>query len=208
MEDSTQSAPSIENEYSAYFTLIGHVVYQWNHLQERIGLIFSTIVAGRTPNLALSKILQSVWHSQQSDRNQRRMLRAAIQQNALFPWLDRIPSSAIDDLLWLLKQADELSGRRDEAIHAPIAAHSVNGEYKALIPLTFNGNQMALRLHGKDLLEELSLSKWRAEILSGYAIDILAALLFSDSPWPNKHPSLSRELHRQPLESNLPNNSR
>ncbi len=207
MEDNTQSAPSIENEYSAYFTLVGQVVYQWNHLQERIGLIFSTIVAGRAPNLALSKILQSVWHSQQSDRNQRRMLIAAIQENALLPWLDRIPTSATDDLLWLLKQADDLSGRRDEAIHAPVAEQSVNGEYKALIPFTLNRNKIALRLHGKDLLAELSLSKWRAEILSGYAIDVFAALI-SDSPWPNKRPSLSRELHRQPLESNPQPSSR
>jgi hypothetical protein len=180
----------------AYYSQVGRVASAWNNLQLVLGWIFE-----RTVDSPKNNILRAIWHSQQSDRNQRRMLRAAIEAGAF-----SLPKSSKDDLLWLMKEADELSGRRDEAIHSPVALTNTrlgDPDEAKLTSLWFTGNPLAVRLRDKELIYELSLSEWRAARLTEYARAIHSAIHVQSSSWPSERPKLNRELHRQ-LESNHP----
>jgi len=178
-----------------YVAALGRVAHSWNYLQERLGQLF-TKVAPTAPH----NIMLAVWYSQQNDRNQRRMLRAAINAGAMSIYKDTIPTTAADDILWLLKEADELSGRRDQAIHAPACLTTdVNGTQMSAA--YYFGNHIAYNLKDKNLIDEFDVSEWRADQLSKYIIQIVNTLDRGTQSWPQKRPSLSRELRRQQLES-------
>ncbi len=181
----------IKEKFDAYVAALGKVAYSWNYLQERLGQLYVATIP-TAPN----NVLLAVWYSEPNDRAQRRMLRAAVNANALVGWAQKLPESAKADILWLLKEADELSGRRDEAIHTPASVRT-DAEGTEMAAAFYLGNPMATRLEGKKLLEEFALSKWRAEHLSIYTVQITGALTRHASSWPDKRPSLSRELHRQ-----------
>lgn len=185
----------------SYHSQVGRVASEWNALQMTLGWIFERGVQSPKKN-----ILGAIWHSQQSDRNQRRMLRAAVEAGAFSDWPIPLPKNAENDILWLIKEADELSGRRDEALHSPVALTNTGkraSEEAQVISLWVTGNPLAVRLRGKKLIYELSLSEWRARRLTEYARAIWSAIHVQSSSWPNRRPELSRELHRQLLESNL-----
>jgi hypothetical protein len=187
----------VEKKYAEYVSTLGRVAHSWNFLQEKLGQLFVAVLP-TAPTLAVL----AIWYSEPNDRAQRRMLRAAINASALKGWRPNgLPDSAEDDILWLLKEADELSGRRDEAIHTP-AVLQTDHTGTEMAAAFYSGNPMAKRLEGKKLLEEFALSTWRAEQLSYYAQKIAYALTRQPSSWPDKRPSLSRELHRQLVESN------
>ncbi len=105
----------IEEKFNEYVAALGKVAYSWNYLQETLGQMFATVMRP-----ALTPTILAVWFSEPNDRAQRRMLKAAIEAGALFGWPHKIPDCAKADILWLLKEANELSARRDEAVHAPV----------------------------------------------------------------------------------------
>ncbi|TRL38218.1 hypothetical protein FM996_00940 [Methylosinus sporium] len=181
----------IQETISEYVTALGRVAHSWNYLQERLGQLFTKMAPTAPHNIMLA-----VWYSQQSDRNQRRLLRAALNAGALFLYRDRIPDKAQDDILWLLKEADELSARRDQAIHAPACVTTDLGGTQISAAYYF-GNPIAMTLKDKNMIEEFNLSEWRAVQLSKYTMQIDVALERDASLWPKARPSLSREFYRQ-----------
>jgi hypothetical protein len=182
-----------------YHCQVGRVASAWNDLQMALGWIFERTVQSSGKN-----ILGAIWHSQQSDRNQRRMLRAAVEAGAFSEWPIQLPKKAESDILWLIKEADSLSGRRDEALHSPVAfANTQKSDSETVKPTSLwaVGSPLAIRLRGKELMDELSLSEWRARRLAEYARAMWSSIHVPSSSWPSKRPELNRELHRQLLES-------
>lgn len=179
-----------------YYLAVGKVAYAWNILQEFLCLIFANAVYNTSATERQVTVASSAWYSQQNDRNQRRMLRAIIAAGAIEQWHITLPETAKDDILWLLSEADTLSVRRDEVIHSPVAMnHTI--DQPDLTSLDLLGNPLALRLKGKHLMQEFSLLEWRVKQLTEYAKNIYFAICNSKRPWPQKRPSLSRELHRR-----------
>lgn len=190
-------AEATEKAMREYYYSVGRVAHAWNYLQETLGRIFVIIIHDVKYNVACS-----LWHSQQSDRNQRRLLRSSISSGALDDWKHHLPPRAGGDIIWLLFESDELSGRRDEAIHSPVGLRHDDMNIDP-VPIWYFGNPLANRLSGKKLIDELSLSEWRAHELDVYSMFIESALRDASTPWPSKRPGLSRELHRQQRRSNL-----
>jgi hypothetical protein len=203
MDEEEAKHAEIMESINSYYRVVGKVAYSWNMLQMHLGWVFERTISQTDGN-----ILNAIWHSQQSDRNQRRMLRAAISAGAFSHIGHKLPATAKDDLLWLLKEADALSARRDEALHSPVAFQNVKKSDKGTpIPVAFwlTSNPLAERLRNKNLMGELSLSAWRADKLSEFTIQIHSALHTSRA-WPDKRPELSRELHHQQMGLNPPLN--
>jgi hypothetical protein len=199
------SNEEIKKKFDEYLPALGKVAHNWNHLQENLGKLFASVVsktraqADTMSRARLGGVLLAVWYSEPSDRAQRRMLRAAI--NADAPKKnDRAPPHAVEDISWLLDEADKLGQRRDEALHAPFGM-GFGPTGISVVAAYAQGNPLAKRLLGKDILDELSLSAWRAAELSRYAAQIDLALKEKGPAWPDKRPSLSRETRRQRSES-------
>ncbi len=191
---SMPSADVIAQKFSEYVAALGKVAHAWNYLQERLGQLFVAILPTSPHN-----VLLAIWYSEPNDRAQRRMLRAAINAGALklHGAAELLPQNANEDILWLLKEADDLSVRRDQAVHAPCMI-ATGAEGTEMAAAFFHGHPLADQLRGKKLLYEFDLSEWRAEALSRYAMQIENRLMRDGKiPWPDKRPSLSRELHRQ-----------
>jgi hypothetical protein len=197
-------AASREKESQKYFDAIGRLASSWNSLQETLAMIFCNVCSSAGPSDQYNVTLLSIWYSQQSDRSQRRMLRAAVESGALTKngHYKALPESAADDLIWLIKEADALSARRDEAIHSPMSFRAMSDIDVEIVSAWYFGNPLALRLKNKAVFEELSISTWRAYQLHKYALEIEDAVSILRHPWPSKRLGLSRELHRQQMETN------
>jgi len=157
-------------------TALGRVVIAWNDLHDSMGWIFSRLV-GVDSNLGFP-----IWNSVIADRGQREMLRAAAWSS---PVLDNRAECA-EDIDWLCKQTDGLSGKRNDAIHAPykpIYDAEGKGEVR---PFYYLGNPRAIALSDKDLMEQLVWFYLSFECLHRYAEEINTALLAKDLPWPER----------------------
>ncbi|PNE10463.1 MAG: hypothetical protein CR217_14110 [Beijerinckiaceae bacterium] len=116
---------TIKEKFSEYVAALGKVAHSWNFLQERLGQLFVRAIP-----TAPHKVLLAVWYSEQNDRAQRRMLRAAINSGAIDSWPSKLPTNAKDDILRLLEEADKLGLKRDQAIHTPCAIMTNTKELK------------------------------------------------------------------------------
>jgi hypothetical protein len=183
---------AMREKFGEYLIAVGRVAHDWNHLQETLGKLFASVILD-----SHDITLLAVWYSEQNDRAQRRMLRAAINAGAIQK-RKPAPPGATEDILWLLEEADKLGARRDEALHAPFQIRLEEGGTPYVIAADFQGNPIARRMKEKTIMSELSLSAWRARQLRGYVETIDRALKDSQSPWPDKRPSLSRETHHRP----------
>jgi hypothetical protein len=126
----------------------------------------------------------AVWYSTFSDRSQRQMLEAAIANWAEYHWQSH-PIHAKKDLIWLLRRADELGNRRDDAIHAPAILYTdVQGTEMAAPPLS--GHRRAQNLRGKRLLIEFDWRERYVEELSRFTMAATNALAYPDYTWPDK----------------------
>jgi hypothetical protein len=131
----------------------------------------------------VSIVPRAIWHSTQSDRAQREMLRAALDAAAVEHLFGR--NQAIEDIKWLLNEADKLAERRNNALHAPyviIADH--HGTRFA--PMDFSGNPRAAKLVKKDLLIEFAWYADCARVLSDYAFAVQYAPALPHQPWPGR----------------------
>src|ERR1700735_2797698 len=99
----------------AYALAVGKVAHSWNYLHERLGQLFVT-VTGTKREIALA-----IWYTPVSDLLQRNLLKAAVTANIDHDWVEKPHRK--EDILWLLKEADLLSHRRNTAIHAPASLH-------------------------------------------------------------------------------------
>jgi hypothetical protein len=181
--------------FESYATAVGRVAYAWNYLHEKLGSLFVTVTgleAGR--HIALA-----IWYSPASDRSQREMLTAAIKASPETRWLPRLPTARAD-LIWLMKEADRLAGRRNDAVHAPCAmsinpSEDVRAEMSAAF---YSGHDRAKNLIGKDLIVEFDWLERSAETLSRFTISATNALGTVNFPWPDK-PEMPNRLSKSAL---------
>jgi hypothetical protein len=169
----------VSAEFQAYTSAVGKVAHAWNYLHERLGALFALIV-----NAPERDVIAAVWYSTFSDRSQRQMLEAAILNWAEYHWQSH-PAHAKKDLIWLLRRADELGNRRDDAIHAPAILNTdIQGTEMAASPLS--GHRRAQRLRGKRLLIEFDWLERYIEELSRFSMAATNALAYADYRWPDK----------------------
>jgi hypothetical protein len=171
--------------FDAYVAAVGRVAYEWNALHERLGKLFAA-VTGLERKVALAK-----WYSVRSDRLQREMLKAAV--NATNSERSKTRPEAPDDLIWLLDHAHELAEYRNNAVHAPCSLY-IGGSGSEMGAAFFDGNPLARKLEGKDLLVEFAWCASYAETLSRFAGMLVTALALPDRfQWPERPKILSRE---------------
>jgi hypothetical protein len=165
--------------FEAYFTALGKVAHEWNHMQEELGKVFC-IVSGLDNSMGMA-----LWHALKSDRSQRDLLDAAIRTAASDEaWAEKFPA-AEQGVVWLVKQVNILAERRNDAIHAPCSI--VPGEADLeIFAVSFFSNPRAKNLRGKDILQEFAWYEQCAETLKRHARELQAALADAHLPWPER----------------------
>jgi hypothetical protein len=176
--------------FEAYTLAVGKVAFAWNFLHERLGRLFVAI-AGADRNIALG-----AWYSTKSDRAQRGMLEGAINGSPDNRW----PSGAKADLLSVMRRANELGNRRNDAVHAPcLLATDVEGT--EMTAAFFSGHPLANNLRGKNLLIEFDWLERAIEDLSRFTEQAETALNFAERySWPE----IPRLPDRRPKRALIP----
>lgn len=175
----------LDAAFAPYITAAGQVVHHWNRLQERLGKLFAAITG-------TGKVAFAVWYTPHSDRVQRDMLTAAINEILDDEW-KRYSPIAKADILALMSEANSLADRRNDAIHAP-AALAIDKRRLVAISVYFQGNPRALKLKDKDLVAELGNCAERASQLSEYAEKLESAINFHKHyAWPDIPPLLEKK---------------
>jgi len=166
-----------------YVTALGELVVEWNAMTDDFGVLFASIMF---PNEPMPQKVLSAWHSIRNDLTQRKKLRAAAEAH-LTELDDRFPKAG-EDIEWLMTQADKLSKKRNDAIHAPLTfLRNDKGEPVSIVPSEFFGNLRAVSLGKKDdLLTEYKWYAATAEILKYFARQITASIQFQNRAWPDR----------------------
>jgi hypothetical protein len=152
-----------ERQFKPLALELGWITYEWNRLQETLAELFSDTLGG-DPNIAFK-----VWHSVRSDLTQREMLRAAVDHKSATATVELKP--AWDEALWLIKEATDLSYKRNDALHAPLAFITLSDKIE-ILPLHFFGNPKAKKLAPKELLKEFQWYRASGAVLADYAMDL------------------------------------
>jgi hypothetical protein len=168
---------------------VGKISIEWNKMQEYLGLVFGSMFPHHQniPAASHRDIALAVWHSAASDRAQREMLRAAA--NAAFKNKLASPPKALDDIEWILNEADRMSGPRNNAIHSAFML-GYSGDELVAQPLWIFGNINAKKLNDKDksLLPWLILQRKKTETLASFAYAVHYALSHQPTSWPKRPP--------------------
>lgn len=156
------------------------IAYEWNALHSHLADLFADIsTADRDMSFA-------IWHSIPNDRTQRDILKAAL--TALHPYDDHMPRLR-DDTAWVLEKLDALAGKRNGAIHVPLAFMMPTGATEIDISTYyFHGNPHAIQLKDKPLVDEFRWYRDHLSRLCAYAADLHSVLTFGDDgfPWPDR----------------------
>ena len=154
-----------EEAFHPVATEIGFLAREWNGLQDYLAQIFGQILGPANVSIPLA-----VWNSATSDRVQRDMLRAAIHAWGAF---DQDETEIFNEIKWLLDEANKLSDKRNNAIHAPLAvAKNSHTLQLRVVPHTFANHPQAIRLKDKDVLAEFSTYRAQSKILKQHAKSI------------------------------------
>jgi hypothetical protein len=147
-----------EKPFRRYTSIIGQANLAWNDLHISLSNIFMQVCSLSIPNSKEKNYLHikshQIWHSTQSDRGSRAMLKAALRgmspdEKAKYPKL-------IDDVEWLLKETKKLEETRNNVVHAPLLLITKS----ELMPEVDNWvvpsaqSPRGSKLLGKDLLKE------------------------------------------------------
>jgi hypothetical protein len=146
----------LEAAFAPYINAAGQVVHSWNQLQESLGKLFAAITGKASMALA-------IWHTPHSDRTQRDMLTAAINETSDEKWKG-YSHTAKADILALVAVANGVADRRNNAIHAPVSL-AIDRRKLVPIPIYFHGNPRALRLKDKDVIMEFNVCIKRSKEL-------------------------------------------
>jgi hypothetical protein len=157
---------------------IGWLAYEWNRLHEALAELFTDIITKSNANVADIKVAYAIWHSTPNDRTQREMLLAVINDSQ---WLKEAQPRGFEDVKWILKQLIALSGRRNDAIHAPLLFISdLSANTIEIIPSYFFGNPRATELRDKNLVEEFRWYKDHLARLAAFSENLHYAISFPD----------------------------
>ena len=133
---------------SPYLHELGLVVVAWNELHLELSQLFC-VVAGISDMATGLRI----WHSTDNDRAQRKLLRESIRGD-----LQHIPrvkdkggkfsERARNDIEYILKKVDSISGPRNSAIHSPYL-FAIEGKAITMQSFDFFMSPRAKKLKGK-----------------------------------------------------------
>jgi hypothetical protein len=152
-----------ERQFKPLAVEIGWIAYEWNRLQETFAELFIDVL-GSDPAIALK-----VWHSLRSDLAQREMLRAAVDHKAATATPEFKPIWA--EILWLIKEATDLSMKRNDALHVPFVFITHPDKIEVL-PLYFLGNPKAKKLATREVLKEFQWYRASGAVLADYAMSL------------------------------------
>jgi len=170
-----------EETRDAHALAIGKIAMAWNEFHELLGSLFANLF---TKSHYLTTL--AIWHCLDSDRTQRKLLRAAAETYLG----QRIDKKGLEELLWLLNKTDTLlSQQRNLRIHAPLnALFEADGGHK-LLPVPGPGNRNAKQLDGRDVLKEYSHYEEQIKKMKDFAFGLRFKLTVagsSDDPWPER----------------------
>jgi hypothetical protein len=152
------SEAELERQFEPYAVEIGKLVAVWNRLHEKLARLFCLAAGIQNINVA-----NAIWHSTDSDRTQRQMLRKAAEVTF------DAEAHKKDGIIWLVNQIDTmLAGNRNDAIHAPLAFFT-DADGTQLLPSWDSGHPRAKSLRGKDLMTEFKWYRDCAVVLANYA---------------------------------------
>ena len=149
---------------------LGRVVCAWNNLHEGLSHLFSAIIEGHLSEPALA-----AWHSHQSDRAQRAMLKDTAKA-ALVTRPD-----LLKEIEWLLRRANSMAENRNDAIHATYALLYGCEQKETMIAHDQYGNKRSARLAGKDLIEEFQSYQANIGDLTVFCNDLFKCVVHPDS---------------------------
>lgn len=176
----TRTPDDILEAFAAHAPQIGHIVFAWSRLQERLSDLF-TLVSGTDESISYA-----IWRALYSDRSQRDILSAAanvaLKDYARPDGLTDGPSP-LDDVNWLLERADGLSGDRNVAIHSPYLFEMRDGTLSVVL------NRPGRQLSDTELAREFEIYRDEITALWRYA-EALASVIKIKSgprpPWPER----------------------
>jgi hypothetical protein len=164
--------------FQPYATDIGFLIFAWNNLHEELARLFCVVT--QSPD---STIPLAIWHSTQSDRARRQMLKEATKLAFANSLKDQQQYQS--PIKWLLDQCDTLEEDRNNAVHAPLTYFLAKSgpEFAGAIKL---GNPRALKLAGKRLSIELKWHRHRIDVLAYYAENLHPSLRHKSKLLPSK----------------------
>jgi hypothetical protein len=170
-------------ERDAHALAVGKIVLAWNEFHEMLGEIFANLLGATHWEQGLV-----TWHALESDRAQRKMLRAMAQKQL------KPKSKALEEIKWLLNQTDSLiSKQRNIGVHAPIVVVGDRDGTTQLLPMAFLGNRHARQLLGKDILLEYAHYEAQLQKMLTFALIInnnVSPIRGGSAAWPPR-PTLS-----------------
>jgi hypothetical protein len=161
-----------------YCINLGEVAFEWNNLQELLGIAFSKILNARHPIAAAT-----IWHALPSDRTQRLILRELIvafyrpenlelakAANPNITYL--IPFG--DELIWAIDTIDnKYSNKRNNAVHIPMNFFGLDASDITLVPDVSFFNKRSIKFLEKDLIEEMKNCALNLNYLHFFVCDLL-----------------------------------
>ncbi|MCK1639112.1 hypothetical protein IVA95_16245 [Bradyrhizobium sp. 157] len=133
-----------QDERDAHALAVGKIALAWNEFHETLGELFARLFVKHHHATALA-----IWHCLDSDRTQRRLLRAMAETQ--LQWNKK----GLEELIWLLNQTDRiLSEQRNVGVHAPLMSFTETDGTHKMLPLSMYGNRNAAKIEGRDILSE------------------------------------------------------
>ena len=170
----------LEKHFEPYAIELGKLTYAWNRLHEQMARLFWTVSGVKNGAVPFA-----IWYSTSSDRAQRAMLRAATKAS---DWISHDNKAIIcRDIEWALARADALADKRNDALHSPYVV-SVSAGGAKVMAADFSGHPRAMKLVGKDLLQEFRWYRDSAESLAAFisAIDTHLSFPTMMPDWPER----------------------
>lgn len=169
-------------------TKTGHTIRLWNLLQDTMGNIFAEIALPSNHDMAYA-----IWYSQENDRAQRKMLKAA----ALVEFGDK--SKIYKELKWICDRADSLAEDRNNVVHVSYSSNlDSTGQFIEYAPSSRRGHSRAEQMKDKDVFAKLDTVQKHCQDLFGYLIHLAPIIAFPDQQqtWPER-PSLPKSPQTQ-----------
>ena len=183
-------------EFKPYVAALGQLALAWNDLQESLRGLYWTLSMQGFPQAGdfVNYAPLHVWSSIPSDRQQRGMLKALVEN--IPPYWGR--EKLAEDVCWLIEKATALEQARNDCVHSPLfsvdySLYGPPGSTEKIAPAAWLLNTRAAGLKKRSeilgLLGEFRHTRDRAIALSDYARAIDFAVARPQQTWPRR-PSL------------------
>jgi hypothetical protein len=166
------------------------LIYEWNRLHAGMGELFAVLVPHES-----QPVLTAVWHTLTAERIQWDMLKNGAAA-AKF-----LPKGSQEDINWLIKQMDNLGGKRNDAVHSPlIFVNDYSAETIDIMPFLFLGNPrarslfLATKKEKTDLITEFGWYRDHLARLATFAQHLAIAIpRHPNFEWPERPQLPTRE---------------